>query len=168
MTGYITCIDCGKEVERRSPTHKRCAECAKAMEKERKDKDYAGRRGRLLERRIRRYAENREEILAQRKRYYAENREHELEARAWRYAENRESVERRSLERKRIRDAAIDSIRSGLPWTPAEDAAVMSWTEGLRELGAVLGRTRKSVGARRQKLRKRAAEQAAGNEGAKP
>ena len=184
----ITCIDCGTEVKRKTNAHKRCPECAAVALRSYQKKYRADNRERraginaiyraenhelIREKQAKYRAENRaslrekdadyrtrnRELHQERsERFYYENRELVRESRTRYNAEN-PSVEIRGRERRRIRDAAIDASRSGAPWSDSEDAVLMSWTEGDRELGAVLGRTRKSVGERRRLLRKRAAEQ---------
>lgn len=146
---------------------------------ERKREYYAENREIVLEKVANYRAANREFIRRQKSKRYAENREVIAEYAARRRDENREADrarkrrwERENISRagdrrreQRVRDAAIDANRSSLPWTAAEDAVVMSWAEGLRELGAVLGRTAPAVGDRRRKLRRRLAAQSASNEG---
>lgn len=104
-------------------------------------------------------SENREARSAYAARYNAENRESLRESNR-RFAQENPGLRRAAEQRRKRRDASVDTSRSGLSWTAAEDAVVTSWTEGLRELGAVLSRSPRAVGQRRRDLRKRAAEQA--------
>lgn len=191
MKGYITCIDCGKEVERTGYRQMRCTDCSRLekvnwkrrwrSENPEADSEYranyrASNRAVLRERSREYEAANREARReAARKRRSASSvgaavvgRKQNIESarnynRRWR----KENPEREaSYKRKaKTRDISVATDRKYGRWTPAEDAVVLSWTGGDRELGAVLGRTRNAVGQRRRDLRKRAAGQAA-NEGA--
>lgn len=129
----ITCIDCGKEVERKGYAQKRCLECARSSKREycaEYDQHYAPG-------------------------YYDRNRHSRIEG-VRRWQRENPSIVRRHMRRSKELDAAISASRNRLAWTPAEDAVVMSWTESLRELGSALGRTVDSIKTRRRDLRRRA------------
>lgn len=145
MTSYITCIDCGKEVERTGNNQKWCPECSNRARLERMS-EYSRRH----------QAE-----------YYAKNHQ-SISERARRWQMENPALKRRTYLRTRERDASIDAKRSGLLWSSHEDAVLLSWTGGSRELAAALGRTVESVKYRRWALRKRAAEQAANNKEVNP
>lgn len=172
------CTECAKEARRKRDREyyaknlKGCREYhAKNREKGREY--YAENREAARIRRRKNYLSNRPQESATRARYHDKNHESILERQAAYYAENREAARERNRRRRqenpklsskgnriaKERDSAVSANRSRSPWTAAEDAVVMSWAEGDRELGAVLGRTRSSAGQRRRYLLKRSAEQ---------
>ena len=135
---------------------------------------YEANREAVLERQ-RRYREgNREAIAERNRRYYETNREAELERHRRYREENRESIaeyhrsyyeaNREAIaERKRRyyeanRDMARESAtRAGEPYTPAEDAHILTSDEPIAVIAVELGRTMESVNKRRRILRKKAA-----------
>lgn len=161
------CIDCGVKGERTSSTQKRCASCGQAAQIERDSKRHAANRKANAERTAAWRDRNPEASAEAAARYMERNRRSVIERSAkWR-ADNPHLM-REKRRREIARDSSIDASRLRCPWTDAEDAVVKAWEEGLRELGAALGRTKDSVKRRRAQLRKRAAEQSADNEGLKP
>lgn len=88
-------------------------------------------------------AKYREANLEKLRRYWAE------------YRDENPGKTREHSRRKRERDSSIDPSRMGERWAPAEDAMLLEWTGGARELGAVLGRTRASVQGRKALLREK-------------
>lgn len=96
-----------------------------------------------LERHRRYREENRETILEYQRRYHAENRETILECQRRRHAENRYMT----------REAAT---RNGEPYTPAEDAHILTSDEPVAVIAVDLGRTLAAVEHRRRKLRNEA------------
>ena len=108
----------------------------------------------------RRYREeNREAEIERSRRYREENREAEIEYYRRRREEHREvlnEIERRR--RKKINDALREvATRNGEPWTPAEDAYILSADEPVAVKAMELGRTISSVHYRSAKLRKKTA-----------
>ena len=93
------------------------------------------------------------------RRYREENREAEIEYYRRRREEHREvlnEIERRR--RKKINDALREvATRNGEPWTPAEDAYILSADEPVAVKAMELGRTISSVHYRSAKLRKKTA-----------
>ena len=128
----------------------------------------------VAERQRRYYEENRETLQEYSRRYHEENREAELE-RLRRYREaNRETLQEYSrryreenreavLERlRRYREANRDmtletATRTGEPYTPAEDAHILTSNEPDAAIAVELGRTMVSIVNRRRTLRKKAA-----------
>lgn len=154
----LTCIRCGEKVKRTSGSQKWCSDCSKVATRERKARQHAKNFASRRESDKRYLSANRQKISDRNARWRAENREYEAERHAAYQSENLHFV-RRNRRKQLDRDKAVDASRNNASWTAAEDAVVMSWTYGLRELGAALGRTRGSVRNRRVILRKRAAEQ---------
>ena len=90
------------------------------------------------------HEENREVILDGQRRYREENREVILERHRRYYEENRDMT----------RESAT---RTGEPYTPAEDAHILTSDEPVAVIAVELGRTMGSVSQRRRLLRKKAA-----------
>lgn len=138
---------------------KRCSGCGevKGVEAFRRDKSKKdGLTPRCKTCKRRHYEENREAILESVRRYREENREAYLESNRRYYEENREAhlecLRRYHAERRDItREAAT---RSGDPYTPAEDAHILTSDEPIAVIAVELGRTMASVNARRRMLRK--------------
>ena len=108
----------------------------------------------------RRYREaNREAVAERQRRYYEENRE-TLQEYSRRYREeNREAVlERLRRYREANRDMTLETAtRTGEPYTPAEDAHILTSNEPDAAIAVELGRTMVSIVNRRRTLRKKAA-----------
>ncbi|CAG7573816.1 hypothetical protein FB554_1981 [Barrientosiimonas humi] len=103
------------------------------------------------------YLDNREKIAERKAEYRRNNREKIAEYNA-EYRRNNPSVERRSRETQRLRNAAMAAVatRSGQPWTPHEDARLLASSPfDTVIVAAELGRTIASVNTRRRRLRKR-------------
>ena len=138
---------------------KRCSGCGEVKGVEAFSRDSARKDGlqtqcKACKRRY--YEENREAVLDQHRRYYEENREAELENKRRYYEENREAI--RELNRRRYeenRDMTQETAtRNGEPYTPAEDAHILTSDEPIAVIAVELGRTLNSVRDRRRKLRK--------------
>ena len=163
----LACSDCGLEVRRNSSQQKRCSSCSKKSRKDGSRRRYAGNPRRHRREQARYRSKNPEAISEYKAKYRAENPEAVSEyMRKWRH-ENPSLVAESNRKRREL-DKSINANRSRCTWSTAEDAALMTWTRGDRELGAALGRSVDSVRGRRKKLRKRAAEQSTRNEGLKP
>lgn len=124
--------------------------------------------------RRRHYKENREASIEYSRRYRDENMDSEIERSRRYYEDNREAVldyKRRYREehrevlneierrrRKKINDATREiATRNGEPWTPAEDAYIMSADESSAIMAMELGRTINSVDQRAARLRRKTA-----------
>lgn len=183
----ITCIDCGKEVERTGMKQKRCPDCAKQGKAAWKRRWRAENPEAAAEYGAKYRAENRQVLRERSAKYEAENRHARRKPRVRRrvgkyhprdpdasknykrqWKQENPDRDHEYKRKARARDSAIEASRRHSKWTDAEDALVLSWTEGDRELGAVLGRSRNSVGQRRRDLRKRSAAQPASSEGERP
>ena len=108
----------------------------------------------------RRYREeNLEAELERRPRYREENLEAELERHRRYHEEHREVLNEIGKRRnKKINDAMREiATRNREPWTPAEDAYIMSADEPGALMAMELGRTIASVRSRAVKLRKKTA-----------
>lgn len=151
--GSVPCIDCGAVFRRRGGRQVRCTDCQASYAVRRRREYRVVNRSRLREARAQHYRKNRDRELANNARWAADNTERLREYKALLDSEN-EGRRKGRQARERELDSAINATRNGEKWTPAEDALVLSWAYGLRELGAALGRTRRAVGARRQLLRK--------------
>ena len=105
----------------------------------------------------RRYREeNREAIAESCRRYYEEHREALLDGKRRYYEEHREAL---AEDQRRYREAMRDmtrevATRNGEPYTPAEDAHILTSDEPDAAIAVELGRTIKSVRTRRGLLRK--------------
>ena len=136
-----------------------------------KRRHYEENREAVLDQQRRHYEENREAVLERNRRYREENREAGLERKRRHYEENREALiayqcryreENREAIRERQRryyaenrDMTRESAtRTGEPYTPAEDAHILTSDEPLSVIAVELGRTMKSVEHRRRMLRK--------------
>lgn len=120
----------------------------------------------------RRYREENREAAAERQRRYRERNREALQEYSRRYREeNREAMreyERRrreeNLEARRERDRRFSrkmrdmtretATRNGEPYTPAEDAHILTSDEPVAVIAVELGRTLDSVDSRRRSLRK--------------
>lgn len=108
---------------------------------------------------VRRYREeNREEISERNRRYREENREAVQEERRRYREENREAIaEGKRRYREENRDMTLETAtRTGEPYTPAEDAHILTSDEPLAVIAVELGRTWASINGRRHMLRKAA------------
>lgn len=113
---------------------------------------YAENRPRVLEQCAEYRAKNQDAIAERNAAYRAKNRDHfAAKSRRW-YRENPALV-RRQRAKARVRDTSIESSRGDSRWTPDEDAVLLSWTTGARELASVLGRSHAAVTHRRRRLR---------------
>ena len=89
------------------------------------------------------YQVYRDEILDRKRRYYEEHREALLES--------------KRRHREAMRDMTRETAtRNGEPYTPAEDAHILTSDEPLAVIAVEIGRTMSSVNHRRCKLRKAA------------
>ena len=156
---------------------KRCSGCGEvkgveSFSRDRSRKDGLQPRCKACVRRY--YEENREAILESNRRYREENREAERERNRRYREENREAIRdhfRRYREENReaIRDyyrryreenrdmTRETATRNGEPYTPAEDAHILTSDEPVAVIAVELGRTWSSVNKRRNILRKKAA-----------
>ena len=110
--------------------------------------------------RHRRYSEaNREAITERHRRYREENRESIAEYHRSYYEANREAIaERKRLYYEANRDMTRESAtRNGEPYTPAEDAHILTSDEPIAVIAVELGRKMESIRNRRRILRKKAA-----------
>lgn len=145
----IECIDCGARVERTGRNQKRCADCRVVATKEavkRASAEWVSR-NRERSRQIRRksYAKNGPRPVTDRE-------AHRRSATRWK-VENPGAVARAtSKQKEKFRSIGAMASRSGLRYTPAEDAAILAWNKGLVELAASLGRGVDSVTIRRATL----------------
>ena len=126
----------------------RCKACERRYHEENRET--------VLERQRRYHEENREAIAERDRRYYEENREAILERKRRYREENREANrERVRLSNEKMRNMTRESAtRTGEPYTPAEDAHILTSDEPDAVIAVELGRTMPSVGKRRRKLRK--------------
>ena len=117
---------------------------------------YEENREAILERHRRHYEENREAIAESHRRYREENREARQEYSRRYYEENREAVlERKRRRKEEMRDMTREAAtRNGEPYTPAEDAYILTSDEPIAVIAVELGRTMGSINGRRRKLRK--------------
>ena len=136
--------------------HRRYYEENREAELENKRRYYEENREAIRELNRRRYEENREAVLERQRRYNTENREAVLEYQRRYREENREAI--RELNRRRYeenRDMTQETAtRNGEPYTPAEDAHILTSDEPIAVIAVELGRTLNSVRDRRRKLRK--------------
>ena len=138
---------------------KRCSGCGKvkgveAFSRCRSRKDGLQSRCKSCERRYR--EDNHEAILECHRRYHAENREAILDRQRHYREVNREAeLERKRRDREANRDMARETAtRTGEPYTPAEDAHILTSDEPDVVIAVELGRTLDSVNTRRKRLRK--------------
>lgn len=110
--------------------------------------------GRECQRRSR--EKNHEAALERCRRYYEENREAVLEYHRRYYVENREALlEDQRRHREAMRDMTREvATRGGEPYTPAEDAHILTSNEPDAAIAVELGRTMESIRSRRKRLRK--------------
>ena len=141
---------------------KRCCTCgevkgAESFTRDKSRKDGLHPRCKACKRRH--YEENREADLERQRRYREENREARQEYYRRYYEENREAIaERRRRHYEENRDMTRESAtRNGEPYTPAEDAHILTSDEPSAVIAVELGRTLDSVNIRRRILRKKAA-----------
>lgn len=104
------------------------------------------------------YAENREAFNEHKRRYRAENREAVRERKRRYRAENLEAErerDRRGNARvaQKQRFSAERATRSGLPWTPEEDARIMEPCDDRLMLALGMGRSIWAITSRRHELR---------------
>lgn len=151
------CTGCGevKGVEsfsrdrsRKDGLQPRCKTC--------KRRHYEENREAVLERQHRYREKNHEAVLGRQRRYYEENREAALEYHRRYREENREAIlERKRRNRAENCDMTRESAtRAGEPYTPAEDAHILTSDDPVAVIAVELGRTLNSVNGRRRKLRK--------------
>ena len=133
---------------RKDGLQSQCKDCARLWREENREAVIEGRR---------RYRkENLEAERERQRRYYEENLEAERERNRRYYEETSEA----SLEySRRYREEMLDmtretATRNGEPYTPAEDAHILTSDEPLAVIAVELGRTLASVRARRRMLRK--------------
>ena len=136
---------------KKSGLQSRCKAC--------KRRRYEENREAVLERNRRYYEESREAIAERKRHYYKENREAVLEYKRRHYEENREALlERDRRYREEIRDMTRETAtRNGEPYTPAEDAHILTSDEPLAVIAVELGRTIASIKYRRKTLRQKSA-----------
>lgn len=126
---------------------------------EHKRRYYEVNREAITEHKRRYYEDNREAVLESKRRYHEENREAILERQRRYYEENREAI---AEDKRRRWEAMCDmtrevATRNGEPYTPAEDAHILTSEEPVAAIAVELGRTMESVNKRRRILRKKAA-----------
>ena len=166
------CSGCGevKGVEsfsrnrsRRDGLESRCKACKRRYyaenreaERESRRRYYEENREAVLERQRRYGEENREAIREYSRRYREENREAELERHRRYREENREAeLERIRRRAKKVNDMTRETAtRNNEPYTPAEDAHILTSDEPVAVIAVELGRTLASVNGRRRMLRK--------------
>ena len=141
----------------------RCKACKRRHYEENREAVLEGQRRHYEENReavldrVRRYREdNREAIAESGRRYREENREAILERDRRYREENREAeLDRHRRYREKRRDMAREAAtRTGEPYTPAEDAHILTSEEPAAAIAVELGRTWDSVSQRRRRLRK--------------
>lgn len=154
------CTGCGKvkdfsefsrDKSRKDGLQSQCKSCFSRYREENREA--------ILERKRRHYEENRESERDLHRRWRDENREAVLEYHRRYYEENRE-VHNKIIGRrqKAINDAMREiATRNGEPWTPAEDAYIMSADEPGALMAMELGRTIASIRGRAARLRKKTA-----------
>ena len=110
----------------------------------------------VLERQRRHYKENRESVAESTRRYRAENREAIAEYHRRYREEHREAIaEDKRRYHAEIRDITREAAtRTGEPYTPAEDAHILTSDDPAAVIAVELGRTLGSIHHRRCELRK--------------
>jgi hypothetical protein len=137
-----------RDRSRKDGLQSRCKSCARRHREESHEA--------ILECHRRYHAENREAILDRQRHYREVNREAELERQRRYHEENREALlERNRRYREANRDMTRETAtRTGEPYTPAEDAHILTSDEPDVVIAVELGRTLDSVNTRRKRLRK--------------
>ena len=125
-------------------------------ERERQRRYREENREAILESQRRSCVKNRDARQEYFRRYCEENREAILESQRRYREENREAIrEYNRLFNERMRDMTRESAtRAGEPYTPAEDAHILTSDEPVAVIAVELGRTLSSINQRRKRLRK--------------
>ena len=147
------CKECVREYTRRYYEENR------EEERERSRRYLEENRDKVRERSRRYREENRDKVGEYKRRYYEENREEERERKRRYHEENRDILNQGSKIRQ-VQNTRISNLlasRKGAPYSPEEDALILA-DNGMTiyQKAIELGRTYRSVGMRKQRLRARA------------
>ena len=127
--------------------------------RERKRRYYEENRDKEREYKRRYYEENRDKVLEYKRSYHEENRDKRLESQRRYHEENRDILNQGSKIRQaqNTRTSNLLASKKGAPYSPEEDALILA-DNGMTiyQKAIELGRTYRSVKARKQYLRARA------------